>query len=223
MIDYILSNLAPHHCLGCSKTGHILCESCKYDIVDSAESVCLVCHRPTMGNWLCSDCAKHVPYERAWAVAEREDPLKSVIDAYKFQRAREAYKALGDLLIWRLPTLPKDTIIVPIPTTPSRRRRRGYDHMTLVAKYIAKKLRLSYDDILYHQTNNQQRGASAELRAQQAKYAFVAKKEIDPSKVYLLIDDVVTTGATIKYASKCLRSAGAKHVWVAVVARQVLK
>ena len=223
MIDYILSNLAPHHCLGCNKTGHILCESCKYDIVDSAESACLVCHRPTVNGWLCSDCAKRVAYERAWAVAEREGTLRRVIDAYKFKRAREAYRALGDLLIWRLPVLPANIVIVPIPTTPSRRRQRGYDHMLLIAKYMSRRLGLKYENVLEHKTSTQQRGASAEIRMSQAKNAFVAKKKIDSSKTYLIIDDVITTGATIKYASKCLKSAGAKHVWVAVVARQVLK
>ncbi|MNH40046.1 DNA utilization protein GntX [compost metagenome] len=64
-----------------------------------------------------------------------------------------------------------------------------------------------------------QRDANRAVRAAQAKRAFKARSSTD-SHCYLLIDDVVTTGATIKYAAKALRDAGAKDVWVAAIARQ---
>lgn len=223
MIDNILSIIAPHHCCGCGLKGTLLCDSCKYNIIDDRKFVCIVCHRPTAREWLCDDCAKKVTFEHAWVVSERAGALKRLINAYKFENAKNAYKFLGDLLIEVLPTLPKNTVIVPIPTTSKRQRQRGYDHMLLVAKYMAKKLGVEYESPLVHKTSTQQRGASADVRQKQAKKAFCVNQELDPTKNYLLIDDVITTGATIKYASKTLKAAGAKHVWVAVVARQVLK
>ena len=66
------------------------------------------------------------------------------------------------------------------------------------------------------------RDATAAQLRRQAREAFVVETPIEPDIVYLLIDDVVTTGATIREASLRLREAGAKEVWVAVLVREAL-
>jgi len=182
--------------------------------------VCLACHRPTANMWLCNSC--HVSYERAWAVGNREGALQRVIGLYKFERAREGHQVLGELLLKSLPELPPETIVVPVPTVPSHMRERGYDHMLLIAKYVAKMRRLKLQQLLIRRTSTRQRQANAEQRERQAKQAFEVRGAIDADTPYLLLDDVITTGATLKYASKALADAGAKHVWVAVIARQTL-
>ena len=182
--------------------------------------VCVACHRPTARTWLCNTC--RMPYERVWVVGERNGILQRLIGLYKFERALSAHKDLGDLLLATLPELPLGTVVVPVPTTPARIRERGYDHMLLIAKHIAKARGLKCVQLVRRQTNTKQRQASAQTRIAQAKQAFAVRDKLDKSVPYLLIDDVVTTGATIKYASKALREKGAKNVWVAVVARQVL-
>jgi len=182
--------------------------------------VCIVCKRPTGRTWLCNTC--RAPYERVWVVGQRDGVLQRLVGLYKFGRAKSAYKALGDLLLGALPDLPCNTVVVPIPTTSNRIRERGYDHMLLIAKYVAKARNLKCEQIVYRKTNTKQRQATAKQRAAQAKQAFAAHSEIDKDSPYLLIDDVITTGSTIKYASQALRDAGVKHVWVAVIARQTL-
>ena len=98
--------------------------------------VCVVCHKPTFGNWLCNTC--RMPYKRVWVVGERDGILQRLVGLYKFERAMSAYVELGDLLLDVLPELPVETIIVPIPTTPARILERGYGHMLLIARYVAK-------------------------------------------------------------------------------------
>ena len=220
MLDKLLSLMAPHHCCGCDKIGSLLCGNCINYIKDETKMVCLVCHRPTAKMWLCSDCK--VPYERAWAVGNREGVLQRLIGLYKFERAKSGYKELGDLLLSSLPELPPETIIVPIPTVSGHVRERGYDHMLLIARYVAKKRGLRLQCLLERKTGTKQRQAGASQRESQAKRAFSVNGVIDGSVPYLLLDDVITTGATLKYASKALVDAGAKHVWVAVIARQTL-
>jgi ComF family protein len=221
MLDKALSFIAPHYCCSCDRIGSLLCENCKNYIKDETKIVCLACHRPTFDMWLCKDCKKS--YEKGWAVGDREGVLKRLIGLYKFQRAKEAYKILGNLLIDCLPDLPPDTAIVPIPTVPSHVRERGYDHMMLIAKYIANKKSLKLLPILRRKTYTKQRQAGADLRKKQAKLAFGVEGKINSDIPYLILDDVVTTGSTIEYAAKTLKRAGAKRVWAAVVAKQPFK
>src|SRR5664280_1390043 len=127
MLERTLSLIAPHHCCGCDKIGSLLCNNCKYNITSEPKMVCIVCHRPTGRTWLCNTC--RLPYERAWVVGERDGILQRLVGLYKFERAQSAYKVLGDLLLAVLPELPANTVVVPVPTTSSRIRERGYDHM----------------------------------------------------------------------------------------------
>ena len=217
MIDRLLSFIAPHPCSGCGKLGSPLCSNCKYDIISESFVAILASGRPAARNGLCITC--RVPYSRAWSVGERADTLLKLIDDYKFERMKAAHRPLADLLAARLPELPSNTIIVPIPTVNSHIRQRGYDHTLLIAKQLAKMKKLQMMQPLERITSAKQRGATRQQRIKQAQQAFGLRHDVQPERSYLLIDDVVTTGATLKYAAKLLKDAGAMDVWVAVVAR----
>lgn len=221
MIDQLLSIVAPHHCFGCENVGTILCSSCKYDIVSEPFLACMACGKlARVDIGICTDC--HVPYERAWCVAERRDKLQQLINSYKFENVKDAYRPLAGLLHTCLPDLPDNVTIVPVPTVSSHIRQRGYDHMLLVAREFARLRCLPIDTSLTRVTNITQRGADARERVSQARTAFECRKIHDTNRVYLLLDDVVTSGATVKYAAKTLRDAGASKVWVASISRQLL-
>lgn len=220
MIDDAIGYIAPHHCCGCGIVGTLLCEHCKYNIIDELNPVCIVCECPTLSKCLCNSC--NMPYERAWVVGERNGALQRLIGLYKFERARSGYKILGDLLLEVLPELPDNTVIVPIPTVSSHIRERGYDHIMLIARYIARQRGLKCKPLLLRKTSTKQRQASSSERERQAKQAFLVNPKLDPEIPYLIIDDVFTTGSTIKYSAKALSEAGAKQIWVAIIARQTL-
>lgn len=220
MLDILMSFIAPHYCSGCGLVGSSLCDNCKYDIIDELKSTCLLCKRPCGSAGVCKQCSG--VFERAWCVGNRDGVLQRLVGLYKFERMRSAYRVLGDLILDRLPDLPFNTVLVPVPTVSGHIRERGYDHMRLIAKYIARRRKLSVSYVLYRKTQTKQRQASAKQREAQARRAFGVKGGLDSKQTYLLIDDVVTTGSTIKYAAKALRAAGAKHIWVAVIARQTL-
>ena len=220
MLDKMLSFIAPHHCCNCGKVGSLLCDSCRYNIVSEPETVCLTCGGPAGERGICRSC--RVPYDRAWHVGKRADALQRLIGLYKFERVRDGYRVLGDLLIATLPQLPPETVVVPVPTVTSHIRQRGYDHTLLIARYVAKRRELRLGRSLERVTSTTQRHATAKERETQAKQAFSAVGEITPDVPYLLVDDVITTGATLKYAAKTLKDAGAMQVWVAIIARQTL-
>lgn len=219
MIDRVLSFVAPHLCCGCGKMQGLLCDDCKYDIINDVFFGCIACGRPSGATGICRQC--YVPYSRAWCVGERSGVLQELIDQYKFERTREAHKTITELLAAVLPELPDDVVIVPVPTVSAHIRERGYDHTLLVAKALSRQLKRPIARPLVRATQTKQRDAGRAVRVAQAKQAF-ATRDIDESACYLLVDDVVTTGSTIEYAAKALKDGGAKDVWVVAIARQPL-
>lgn len=217
MIDYVLKFIAPHHCYACGKIGKCLCKSCKYYIIDDPLPRCLSCLKPT--NQVCSLCS--VSYTKTWCVGALDGALKDLIYDFKFKNLKHGHLDLCDLLIARVAKLPNNIIVTSVPTLPSHIRKRGYDHTKLLARRFAKKSGLKYNLAINRVSKTSQQNAPAKVRWIQAKNAFEAKKVIKDA-TYLLIDDIVTTGATIEHASKCLLQAGAGEVWVAILARQTL-
>lgn len=218
MLDWLIGLVAPHYCCSCGRVGRVLCEDCKYDIISERKDSCLFCGGVSSQSGLCQECA--LPYDRAWLVGERLGALFNLINLYKFKNLKSAHKDLADLVLLTLPQLPDSVVLVPVPTVPSHIRQRGYDHVLLVAKRIAKARGVPLRQIICRQTKTKQRQASATQRRSQASQAFAVSGKLDPDKTYLLIDDVMTTGSTIEYAARSLKKAGAKQVWVVVIARQ---
>ncbi len=219
MIDTALTIIAPHLCLGCGQIGTLLCDNCKYDIISEPYERCIVCGNLTVSG-ICS--SHRLPYQKAWCVGERRDILRQLIGAYKFRNMKAGSKVIATLLDQTVPELPPSTIVVPIPTAWSHIRERGYDHMRLIAREFARRRSLPSVSVIARQHNTMQRHANRAERIHQAGAAFKIDKPVDPDAHYLLIDDVITSGATLEQAAKVLRNAGARSVWVAVVARQPL-
>jgi ComF family protein len=219
MIDKLLQNIAPHYCYSCQKVGSVLCESCIYNIVNETENTCIECREPAIVG-ICSSCK--LQFTKSWVAGVREDELGRIIGDFKWSRVYQAHESLGQILDKTLPSLPKSTIIVPIPTIAHHKRIRGYDHALLIADYFAKARGLSVQKVLKRKDNSIQHTADKKHRRIQAEQAFKCPSNLDPNIPYLIVDDIITTGSTIKAATRVLRGAGANEVWVAAIARQPL-
>lgn len=220
MFDKLLSIVAPHPCSWCGKLGFILCDNCKYNISSERFDGCVSCGGPSGQSGLCGTCT--LPYSRAWCVGERSGELRKLIDDFKFEGARAAHIPLAELMSEGIGRLPETTVIVPIPTIAPHIRQRGYDHALLLARALAVRQGVGVAPILSRRMTSNQRGASKSQREQQARDAFVVRGKVWPDQTYIIVDDIITTGATIKHAARVLREAGATEVWVAALARQPL-
>ena len=117
-------------------------------------------------------------------------------------------------------------VVVPVSLHRQRERERGYNQAALVAKSLAKLLRLPYKSVLLSRTRPppDQHLLSYEERWESVRGAFATRpgSQVDNLRV-LLIDDVMTSGATLDSCAKTLREAGARSVIGLTVARAVLK
>ena len=220
MIDGLFGIIAPHHCYGCGVTGTVLCDCCKNDIFEERNADKVTSGRTYASNTMCRPDAK--PRQPTWCAAPRRGVLAEIIDAYKFQRVKAAHRPLAELLFESLPDLPGSTIIVPIPTAPRNVRVRGYDHMVLIARELSRLSGWKVSPLL-QRTNNvtQHFTKTATERKRQAEKFFSIRKNPEPHRLYIIIDDIATTGATLDAAVHCLKSAGAKTVYTATIAKQI--
>ncbi len=219
MFDRVLSVIAPHYCYGCGKTGQTICQKCKKHIIQMNYTTCVLCdRRPKYGNY----CGRHhFPVRRIYCLLRRKGAVLRAIDALKFERKRAVINDLVDITDALLPQLPANSVLVPIPTTPRNTRIRGYDHMKLICRQLGRVRRIPVEQVLQRRNNVTQHFAtSAKQRRLQAKEFFRVVGDVDPAKQYYLVDDIFTTGATVREAACCLRQAGATSVTIIVLTRQ---
>ena len=218
MIDGILNLVAPHLCSGCGRVGSLLCDDCKSDITSHPFTGCIICQKQN-SRGVCK--SHHLPYAKAWVVGERRDVLQRLIGSFKFLNAKSGARILAQLLDERLPAL-DNVVVVPVPTISAHIRERGYDHARLIAEQFAKIRKLPFAPVIARRSKSIQKRADRATRDRQARNAFTIIKPLKPNTTYVIVDDIITTGATLEYAAELLKRAGASSVWVAALARQPL-
>ena len=152
------------------------------------------------------------------AATRYDDIAKDVIWRLKFGRTRGAASEIADIMVQQLrlqrvlSTVP-DLIVTHAPTATSRVRQRGYDQASLIARSLASGSHVRYAPLLARMGHQKQIGADKAQRAAQLMHAF---RVINHSRVrgahITLVDDVVTTGATLEAAAQTLLDAGARRV-----------
>lgn len=216
-IDTLLSYIAPHYCYGCGATGSLLCRSCLEAVKRHHCRACVICGQPCASGNVCRRHA--LPYEALDCVLWRRGVVARLIDDYKFHRVRAVSSVLAQFLDELLPEYDASTVVVPVPTASANIRKRGYDHMLLIARQFARRRGLRVERPLVRQTNVTQHYArSAAERRKQAQQFFRARSA-QADVPYLILDDIFTTGSTITAAAQTLRAAGARDIRVGIVAR----
>ena len=219
IVDTLLSLIAPHLCSGCGLLGSTFCDNCKYDIIQEPFLCCILCEK--MSDF--GVCIEHkAAFNQAWVVGVRSGTLQRLIGGYKFRNMKESAIELADLIHRRLPPLPAHSVIVPIPTTSAHIRERGYDHMLLIAQRLGKLRNIPVERLLVRNNSFVQHHADRSQRFKQALTAFKVEGTFQSDATYIILDDVITTGATILRAAELLKQAGAATIWVAATSRQPL-
>ena len=222
MLDSLFSRLAPHYCLSCGEIGAQICENCFYDIDLTARQTCLKCH----GLLLSQQCGACEPLRgvQQFVFAERHGVLERLIDEYKFSYKREARHTIARLFTQHAPYFPTFAQIVPLPTSAPHIRKRGFDHTQDITRQFSHDRGLQHRRLLERRHNHAQVGATVLERRQRAETAFSLQEEaLDPDLLYVICDDIVTTGASMVAATSLLRGAGARNIAVMALLQQPWK
>jgi ComF family protein len=220
-VDQILALFAPFDCLGCQTEGALLCRDCLKHRVPKAPGCCYRCLKSTKAA-LCLPCRTKTELDQVWAVSAYQDISRQLVSRLKFSRTQAAASIIARIIDGRLPSLPADTIVVHVPTANQRVRQRGYDQAQLIARELARVRGFPYQALLRRHGKTRQVGANRQERLEQLQKAYQCPfpLRVERRKI-LLVDDVLTTGATIETAAKVLKMHGAAEVRAALFGQKV--
>jgi len=203
------------------------CDTCQQQILPLPPAACRRCAHPypadVADDHLCASClAEDAPlFERVIVGGLFEGTLQEAIHRFKYRGQIGLDLPLAQLLLLQLQQHPATfDLVLPVPLHNRRLRQRTYNQSLLLARQVAGHFRLHCPPLwLQRQLDTvSQQGLSAEQRRRNLRQAFTASPEVS-GKSILLIDDVMTTGATARECSRVLRQAGAATITVAVLAR----
>lgn len=219
--------LVPPRCLLCGMAGAAgrdLCAGCAADFATNAVC-CPRCALPLpVPAPLCGECLKHEPpFARAWAPFRYEHPLDLLEARFKFHADLAAGRVLSSLMIERAAVHVPDRpdLLVPVPLHAARLRERGYNQALELARPLARVfgIPLHTEALRRTRATPPQTGLDAKTRRRNLRDAFAIAASARLPEHVALIDDVMTTGATLRECARVLRRAGVARVDVWALAR----
>ena len=216
-----------HNCVVCDRelpkpSRYRLCNKCYAMLEVIGDRACLKCGRMMVSEGdYCLDCQNHeMEFDRAFSPLAYNGAAVMMVTKLKFHNKKYLATGMANQMTDRFleEELAAD-VIVPVPLHPNRQKERGYNQSELLADVIAKSLRLPLDKTSLRRekdtlaSSSLQGGRSA--REENLKDAFAVTGDAEvKGKTVLLVDDVLTTGTTANQATKALKNAGAKAVYV---------
>lgn len=225
--------LLPPACILCGqllptgRNAQSFCQDCLANMPALGAARCTCCAQPfpnASSNHLCGTCLKRPPaFAMVHAAGLYQNSIKDAVQRLKYRNQLTLAKPLGNLLGKTVKAAASNfapDCIIPVPLHPDRLRQRGYNQALEVARPIALLMDapLNLSLLQRRRKTHQQQGLTAAERRRNLQNAFILASAAPPLKV-LLIDDVMTTGETVRECSRTLLAGGITEVQVAVVGR----
>jgi ComF family protein len=216
-----LDAIFPGSCLLCASDSRneLLCPACATDLPSLPAAQCPQCAEQTTHGERCGACLQSPPhFDRAVAAYRYDFPVDRIVQALKYGHQLAVAGWLAQALATRLPA--GNALIVALPLHRERLRERGFNQSWEIAQALGKRLQQPVDgsSLLRTRATPPQAELPWPERQRNVRGAFECTADLSGREI-LLIDDVMTTGATVNEAARVLKLHGASRVTVAVAAR----
>ncbi|HKO89063.1 MAG TPA: ComF family protein [Burkholderiales bacterium] len=217
----LLNGLLAQDCVLCAAAGSadLICSACKEDL-PWLEAGCPRCANRGPAGDACGACIAQPPqYNATTALWAYDFPLDRLVLALKYNERLAFAAYFGEALAQKLRGRAVD-LVIPMPLHPRRLRSRGFNQSVEITRACAKALRLTWRTDVLERIRDTAPQAELPLdeRARNVRGAFLYVGDLSGKSV-AVVDDVMTTGATLNEAAAALKRAGAIHVENWVVAR----
>ncbi|GAB1231804.1 ComF family protein [Ferrigenium sp. UT4] len=220
---FIARHLPAQPCLLCAAMSHdgLCCAACRAALPHLGAATCPLCARPVPGGAVCGQCLQHPPaFDRTIAAFAYRFPLDQLVKALKFHEQLIVADFLADALAARIDTRPDGLIAMPLH--PLRLRNRGFNQSQLLAARVAQRLELPLLSGWVERVRDTPPQSSLPwaARHRNLRGAFAVTRPAEVRGKHLaIVDDVMTSGASLNALATALKQAGAREVSAWVVAR----
>ena len=214
-----LDQIFKQNCLLCAspqanKDG--LCEACLNDFPYSPSTSCPQCGLSSNG-LICGSCLNSAPdFDATYAVFLYTFPIDAMMQRYKYGDALHISRTFGQLLAEKI-NIDSVDLIIPMPMHPARLKERGFNQALEIAKVFSGN-KLDFTGAIRQKLTPPQASLPFKERVKNIKGAFAVNVNLAGKRV-AIVDDVMTTGASLNELAKILKKAGASHVECWVIAR----
>jgi len=231
--EFILDLIFPRECLGCGQENTYLCTECRQKIGLNKKFYCAFCKKESYLSQVCAACKNDTNLRAIWLAADyNNELLQRLIHNLKYNYVAEISITLANLIISYLEenkifenfNLNKEELILtPVPLHKKRLLHRGFNQSSLLAQRLSDFYKIPIFNLL---TRNKNTLSQVNLKrsARQANireaFSFNAYNPLDKNKKIILIDDVVTTGSTLKECAKVLNKNGFEEIYGLVIAQR---
>lgn len=222
----MLSCIFPPRCAICRKvlpvrTRPEICPGCEKELPRIEEPRCGICGEPMSGEFampVCADCSNGRPFVQCFVPFRYKDGIRRAIAQMKYYDRPGKYKYFAGEIAHEMGDFRPD-VITFVPQNAATRRERGYNQTRLIAAALGRLLKIPVKSTLIRRPEGaHQVGLTGRRRRENARKLYrPGKKRL--SGTWLLVDDVVTTGATMDACSRLLRGMGCEKVYAAAVAK----
>ncbi|SCY78225.1 comF family protein [Nitrosospira sp. Nl5] len=214
--------LFKQYCLLCGTTSdNDLCTPCRDSLPHPPLHCCAVCGLPASESRICGACLANPPaFDQTVAALRYAFPVDALVHSLKYQANLPMALVLADLLLARIDGIACPDFIVPMPLHPAKLRERGFNQALEIARNVSKKSGIPLLPAICERIRDtpSQTGLPWKERAKNIQNAFTCETDLTGKRIAIL-DDVMTTGATLNELAKVLRKGGATYVSGWVIAR----
>ena len=231
--ELTLDLLFPEICAGCGKEGNYICDDCRI-FSEEAPLICPVCNKSNFNGQKHTNCSARYGLDGLVSIWNYEGVTKKLVNNIKYKRVFHAIPEFTkrgiEVMVKDTPRFQlflsfffsKETKIVYVPIYRKKERLRGFNQAALIAKILGEIIDKEISPLLVKTKNTlAQANLDKEERMENVRDVFNSSAIDADSYNIIIVDDVWTTGATMRECCKVLKKAGAKKVWGFTLARTV--
>lgn len=218
----------PRFCFGCGFVGSYLCLDCQAKLVFSVDT-CLYCQKKSYYGLTHSQCQKKWGVDGCLFLYKYNDTFKRILKKIKYKLVQNSIREIFPLLLERAvgpmgfyKKVYGDTVLQPVPLYPAREKQRGFNQSLIISEYLSLFFKMKIISLVNRTLNTDSQAELSFLKQRMGNvkgaFEFNSRNATLPDSLFI-VDDVVTTGSTVKELACVLKKNGISRVFVFSLAK----